>query len=103
MSTHYKLAKKSAYMKTLKYPRPNKTHSNSLMLGSLGCPALLMALFASAFSGQAANILANPGFETGDPTGWVKYGVFDFNTTNNFYYNNNNPTTHVWIFDGRFS
>jgi hypothetical protein len=47
--------------------------------------------------------LANPGFETGDPTGWVKYGVFDFNTTNNVYYNGCNCGSNVWIYDGRFS
>src|SRR5215471_11327335 len=94
-------------MKTLKN-RLSTSHCklNSLISGRLAPPlgaALLIALLASASSGQAANVLANPGFETGDPTGWVKYGVFDFNTTNNFYYNNNNPTTHVWIYDGRFS
>jgi hypothetical protein len=48
-------------------------------------------------------VLANPGFETGDPSGWVKYGVYDFNTTNNFYYNGGVNTTHVWIYDGRYS
>ena len=79
-----------------------KNAATSLM-SLAGMAVLLIGLFASANSSQAANILANPGFETGDPTGWNKYGVFDFNTTNNFYYNNNNPTTHVWIYDGRFS
>jgi len=65
--------------------------------------ALLIAFLASASSGQAANILANAGFETGDPTGWVKYGVYDFNTTNNVYYNGCNCGSNVWIYDGRFS
>jgi hypothetical protein len=95
-------------MKTLRYPHVNKSDCkpNSLTNGYLARPlgaALLIALLATATSGKAANILANPGFETGDPTGWVKYGVFDFNTTNNFYYNGGVNTTHVWIYDGRFS
>ena len=95
-------------MKTLRYPHVNESDCklNSLPGGCLARPlgaALLIALLASATSSKAANILANPGFETGDPTGWVKYGVFDFNTTNNFYYNGGVNTTHVWIYDGRFS
>jgi hypothetical protein len=79
---------------------------NSLTNGCLARPlgaALLLALLASANSGQAANVLANPGFETGDPTGWVKYGVFDFNTTNNTYYNGGSGGSNVWIYDGRYS
>jgi hypothetical protein len=94
-------------MKTLKYSlSTSHCKINSLTTGRLARPlgaALLMALLASANSGQAANVLANPGFETGDPSGWVKYGVFDFNTTNNFYYNGGVNTTPVWIYDGRFS
>ena len=69
----------------------------------LGTAALLISLLGSSSSGQAANVLANRGFETGDPTGWVKYGVFDFNTTNNVYYNGCNCGSNVWIYDGRFS
>src|SRR2546430_1628489 len=66
-----------------------------------------LILFAAAaflsYSGHAANVLSNPGFETGDPSGWVKYGVFDFNTTNNVYYNGCNCGSNVWIYDGRYS
>jgi len=65
--------------------------------------ALLPGLLLFGFSAKAVNVLANPGFETGDPTGWVKYGVFDFNTTNNFYYNGGVNISNVWIYDGRFS
>src|ERR1051325_6319363 len=94
-------------MKTLRYPHVNKSDCkpNSLaccLARPLGA-TLLVALLASATSGKAANILANPGFESGDPTGWVKYGVFDFNTPNNVYYNGCNCGGNVWIYVGRFS
>jgi len=95
-------------MKTLKFPRltTSQCKLNSLTSDRLARPlgaALLIALLASGSSGQAANVLINPGFETGDPTGWVKYGTFDFNTTNNFYYNGGVNISNVWIYDGRFS
>lgn len=94
-------------MKTLKYSlSTSHCKLNSLTSGRLARPlgaALLIALLASANSGHAANVLANPGFETGDPTGWVKYGVFDFNTTNNTYYNGGSGGSNVWIYDGRVS
>jgi hypothetical protein len=73
---------------------------NSLLISSA---ALLGALVLSNNSAQAANVLNNPGFETGDPTGWVKYGVFDFNTTNNTYYNGGGGGSNVWIYDGKYS
>jgi hypothetical protein len=94
-------------MKTSKLPlSTSHCKENSLTSGHLARPlgaALLITLLAAASSGWAANILANPGFESGDPTGWVKYGVFDFNTTNNVYYNGCNCGSNVWIYDGRFS
>src|SRR5882672_7207815 len=97
-------------MKTFRYPPVNKSDCklNSLttdrrLAGCIGGAAMLMALLILGSSGQAANILANPGFETGDPNGWVKYGVFDFNTTNNVYYNGCNCGSNVWIYDGRYS
>jgi hypothetical protein len=95
-------------MKTLKYSlstshcKPNSPTTGRLT-GSIASAALLITLLASASSAQAANVLANPGFETGDPTGWFKYGTFDFNTTNNTYYNGGAGGSNVWIFDGRYS
>src|SRR5436190_7953472 len=94
-------------MKTSKHSlSTSQCKEYSLTSGRLARPlgaALLMALLATVNSGQAANVLANPGFETGDQSGWVKYGVYDFNTTNNFYDNGGVNTTHVWIYDGRYS
>jgi hypothetical protein len=40
---------------------------------SVACVGLLLALTASA--GFAANLLTNPGFETGDLTGWQVFGI----------------------------
>lgn len=40
---------------------------------TMTCVGLLLALTATA--GFAANILANPGFETGDLTGWAAFGL----------------------------
>lgn len=96
-------------MKTCEYPHRNHDTSKQnraragRLAGQLGSAALLIGLLGASSSGQAANVLANPGFETGDPTSWVKYGVFDFNTTNNVYYNGCNCGSNVWIYDGRFS
>lgn len=82
--------------------KPNRDRANRLA-AFFSAAMLPFALAISSSSIQAANILANAGFETGDPTGWVKYGVFDFNTTNNVYYNGCNCGSNVWIYDGRFS
>ena len=90
-------------MKTLIHPHLNTSDCKQNARRAVAGAALLIAFLASASSGHAANILANAGFETGDPTGWVKYGVYDFNTTNNVYYNGCNCGSNVWIYDGRFS
>lgn len=46
---------------------------NMRKLITSACVGLLLALTATA--GLAANVLTNPGFETGDLTGWLVFGL----------------------------
>lgn len=55
-------------------------------------PTLLLSMALTGLCASAAtNVLVNPGFETGDFSGWSTYGAHALESTNNTYYNGGNP------------
>jgi len=67
---------------------------------------LLFSLAAPAGLQAASNVLTNPGFETGNASGWTGYGNRAVESTNTLYYNGGNPggsnvLTHSGAYTGK--
>ena len=58
-------------------------------LGSLACVGILVFAVSQA---SAANLIVNPGFETGDTTGWSVLGASDGSASVNVLSPNNGPS-----------
>ena len=66
----------------------------------------LFAFIPATLSDAATNLLVNPGFETGDSTGWTFVGIHAVESTNNTYYNGGQPggsnvLTHAGTYVGK--
>ncbi|MGH7989774.1 MAG: hypothetical protein ACREDS_06285, partial [Limisphaerales bacterium] len=62
----------------------------SLKVGNLVCAAIFASFLFLIFSGnmaKSANVLVNPGAETGDSTGWTFDAEASVESTNDYNYN----------------
>jgi Immunoglobulin domain len=62
-----------------------------MAISSIAMAAALALGLSFGGQAEAANVLVNPGAETGDFTGWTPVGTASVASTNDLYYNGGNP------------